>query len=386
MDPRPPTTRITPPPADPRAEVAVRDEDTTVVNVGPPPRRPIDGRPPRAPWPLIALVVALLIIGLIWWFMAQSQQQASASAAATATATAATQATAAAQEATAAAQAAVANQQAANQQATATQAAAQANAAAQAATVAAATATTQAVAATEARAAQATTIAQATAAAPTPVPPPPATPVVIVVTAIPAPAPPAAPAGAAAPAPRPPAPAPPVIVPPAPQPAQPSGSSDQQSSQADETSAAPAASPAAGGFFATPASVTVVAGQPTQLRYLGERVTLSADPDALPAGLTLTLRPVEAGTVPQPPGPIVDAIIFRLEARAADGSALPAPIPVRVRYAAGTVPPAERNRITLGALDGQTWKPLPNQSGAPAAGLVTAELPRAGVYALYRQP
>jgi len=357
-----------------------------VVNVGPPPRPPVDGRPPRTPWPLIALIVALLAIGLLWWFMAQSQRQNGM--AATATATAVAQATA---------QADAANQQAASQQtAAATQTAAQANAAAQAASVAVATATAQVAAearAAQAVAAQATAAAQPAAPEPTPVPPPPATPVVIVVTATPAraavpPPPPAAPAVAAAAA-------PPVLsapVPPAPQPAEPAG---QQSSRTNSQApapgpaspvAAPAASPAAGPPTAAPASVTVAAGQPMQLRYLGDRVMLSAEPDALPAGLTLTLRPVEAGTVPQPPGPIVDAIIFRLEVRSSDGAALPAPVGVQVMYAQNAVPAAERSRITLGALDGQTWAPLPDQEAEPTTGRIATELSRAGVYALYRQP
>lgn len=403
MDSRPPAPPISPLPEEPRAGVSVHDEDTTVLNVVPPPT-PVEGRPPRTPWPMIALIAALLVGGLLWWLVAQSQRQTTVSVNATATTVAQATASTIAQ-ATATADAAIASQQAASQQAAATsQVMTQATTAAQSASVATATA----VAVNEVQAAAQTVAVQATAAAaqataaaaqaaiPTPAPPPPATPVVIVVTATRPPAPPAAPAVVPA-APAPPPPAKPAVLVPAPPVRQPSEPSGQQAGQQPgqtggqaaapgATAAAPAASPVAPRPVTNSASVTTAEGEPTLLRYLGDRVRLSADPDALPPDLMLTVRPVEAGTVPQPPGPITSEIIFRLGVEPSDMAALPAPLALQVTYTAAGTQAGEQGRPVLGYFDGQRWAPVPNQSADVAANRVSADVTRTGVYALYRQP
>src|SRR5919201_4051575 len=102
-----PPPRSSPPP-EPTVQLPADPDDTTVVNVAPQPAPVDDGRPPRAPWVMLALVIALVVLGLVWWFLTQSQQESRR--AATATSEAVSQTTATAQAAAAAQQTAAASQ------------------------------------------------------------------------------------------------------------------------------------------------------------------------------------------------------------------------------------------------------------------------------------
>jgi hypothetical protein len=134
------------------------------------------------------------------------------------------------------------------------------------------------------------------------------------------------------------------------------------------------------------AAVTTVAGQPTLLRCLDDRVEIEADPGALPAGATLACRRVEPPTVPSPPGPVVAETVFRLDASPVEGGKLPGLVALTVTYPADAIAPADRSRVTLGYLDGPEWKPVPDQDADPPGGRVTAPVDRPGTYALYRRP
>src|SRR5205814_10507490 len=138
--------------------------------------------------------------------------------------------------------------------------------------------------------------------------------VVVVVTATPVPAP-------AAPAPEKPQAPPPIVVPGKPQAPAPTAI---QPVAPPPAAGRPAASPPAlqSPTDATVARVTTAAGRPNQLRCLGERVTVMADAEALPPGLTLTCGPVDPASVPPPPNPVVNGTLFRLEVAPADGNAL----------------------------------------------------------------
>lgn len=376
------------PPTDPHADVSVRNDDTTVVDVGQP-TPPPDGRAPGPPWPLIALIAAMVLIGVIWFGWAQMQQQATVTAEATATAVA--QATVAAAQATATAESASASQQAAAVTQTVVQAT----------TVAQAAAATGAQAAAQASAAQATAAAASTPEAT----PPPATPVVVVVTATPAPpppptipsapaAPPAPPAPAAAPK-APPAPAIAAAPPSAPKPeasaTQPAERTDAPAPAPDSPTrapigASPAASPAAPRPAVTANSVTTTDGQPVLLQCLGERVRLSADAGVWPPQTTIHCRPDAAANVPPPPGPVVNDIIFQLAVDPTDGTAMPESLDLQVTYSLDAVPAAERGTLVVGFFDGQVWSPLPDQTATPASGRITATVSEVGSYALYRRP
>lgn len=135
-----------------------------------------------------------------------------------------------------------------------------------------------------------------------------------------------------------------------------------------------------------PTSVTVTPGQPAVLRCLDNRVTVQADPDGLPAQTVLTCRPGAPTGVPEPPGPVVAEIIFRLDVTPSPGQSLPKPVNLQVTYPSGAVPPPDREQLTIGYLDGTEWKPVPEQTNQPSANRVTAMVDRPGVYALYRQP
>ena len=121
-----------------------------------------------------------------------------------------------------------------------------------------------------------------------------------------------------------------------------------------------------------------MAGHPTQLQCLDDRVKIEADAGALPAGATLACRPAAPNTVPAPPGPVVGGAIFRLDAAPVEGGRLPGPATIEVTYPADAVAPADRARVTLGYLDGSEWKPVPAQDADPAAMRVSALVDRPG--------
>lgn len=385
--PTPPeTVRQTPP--EPRPHLETGTSDTTVTHSTPPPV-PGDGRPPNMPWYTLALMATVITLAIYWWFT-QMQQEAQLQISATVTA---------ATGATATADAAATAETIARTTATAAQALVQATAVAQAtasaqgaaavnATVGAQTAAAeQARATAETIAAQANAAAEATRTAPTATPVATATPVVIVVTATPPPAvPTVTPSPIAVPA----APLPPPAPASSPEPSVPGSAlaSPVTATAGTASIAGPGASPAASvaAPLTTPVTVTTVAGQPTVLECLDGRVRIAADAGDLPAGAALSCRPVEPGSVPAPPGSIVEGTVFRLDGSATTGSTLPSPATLQVAYPADAVTPADRARLTLGYLDGPTWRSLPDQDADPAEARVSAEIDRPGVYALYRRP
>src|SRR5262245_31689951 len=135
VGPQTPTDRIPrippdpgiPAPAEPTARVETGTSDTTVINPAPPPE-PGDGRPPKMPWYMLALMAAVITLAIFWWFTqmqqeAQIQINATVTAATGATATADAAATSAAiAQATATAAQAVAQETAVAQATAAAQA------------------------------------------------------------------------------------------------------------------------------------------------------------------------------------------------------------------------------------------------------------------------
>src|SRR4051812_47762828 len=65
-----PTDPLTP--TEPIARVQTGTSDSTVVNAAPP-EPPGDGRPPRMPRYMLALMAAVISLALFWWF-SQTQQ------------------------------------------------------------------------------------------------------------------------------------------------------------------------------------------------------------------------------------------------------------------------------------------------------------------------
>jgi hypothetical protein len=189
----------------------------------------------------------------------------------------------------------------------------------------------------------------------------------------------------------------PVVVAPAPPVGAPAAPAPQPSASPSPFPAVPppsSASPVPAGALASPAplqngaaSVSAVAGRQTLLECLGERVRVTADPDALPPQTLLTCRSADlASGPPPPPGPVVGDIAFRLDASPNASGTLPKPVTIEVEYPDAAVPAAERDRVVLGRLDGSTWAPVPDQAADPDASSISAIVDRAGVYALYRAP
>src|SRR4051794_4490917 len=110
IPPRPGSGPLTP--TEPIARVETSAADTTVVNVAPP--EPTgDGRPPRMPKMMLALMAAVIALAIFWWF---SQTQQAEEVSLNATVTAVNQATATADAAAVAAAAAQATTTAAQAQ------------------------------------------------------------------------------------------------------------------------------------------------------------------------------------------------------------------------------------------------------------------------------
>jgi hypothetical protein len=107
---------------------------------------------------------------------------------------------------------------------------------------------------------------------------------------------------------------------------------------------------------------------------------------AVTAQAILICRPIESGSVPAPPGPLVADTAFELATSPGVGQTLPAPIALTVTFPPSAVPADQRERLVLAYLNGTTWTPLPDQDAEPDETQISASVDRAGIYGLYRQP
>ena len=113
---------------------------------------------------------------------------------------------------------------------------------------------------------------------------------------------------------------------------------------------------------------------------------IQVSPGDLPAQTILTCRPIQPGSVPAPPGPLVADTVFELTTSPSAGPTLPGTLDLTVTYPQDAVPADQRDQLVLGYLSGTTWTPLPAQDAEPDEAQVAAGTNRAGVYGLYRQP
>jgi hypothetical protein len=158
---------------------------------------------------------------------------------------------------------------------------------------------------------------------------------------------------------------------------------------ASPAAAIAAAPPAAAGAAGPPvprggaSSVTVTAGQATDLRCLDDRVQIQADAGGLPPQTILTCRPIEPGSVPTPPGPFADDTVFELTSSPGTSTSLAGKLDLTVTYPA-SIPLDQREKLTLLYLNGKNWEPIADQSPDPDETAIGARVDRPGVYALYQ--
>jgi hypothetical protein len=121
----------------------------------------------------------------------------------------------------------------------------------------------------------------------------------------------------------------------------------------------------------------------------GERVAVRVFP-WMPAGVQITIRPVDASTVPAAPGSRAGDLTFAIEARDASGTqltALPAEANLAIRYADSTVKGLNEGNLTLSRLDPATnqWQPAPKVVREADSNYVGASVMQVGTYTVSAQ-
>jgi hypothetical protein len=116
----------------------------------------------------------------------------------------------------------------------------------------------------------------------------------------------------------------------------------------------------------------------------GERVAVRVFP-WMPAGVQLTIRPVDASTVPAALGRRAGDLTFAIEARDASGqqlTTLPAEANVAIRYADSTVDGLNEGNLTLSRLDPATnqWQAAPKLVREADSNYVAASIMQLGTY------
>lgn len=121
----------------------------------------------------------------------------------------------------------------------------------------------------------------------------------------------------------------------------------------------------------------------------GERVAVRFFP-WVPAGIQVTIRPVDGKTVPASPGKQAGDLTFAVEAKDASGAtltALPAEVNLAIRYADSTVSGLNEGNLTLSRLDpsNNQWQPAPKIVREPDSNYVAASITQLGTYAVSAQ-
>jgi len=116
----------------------------------------------------------------------------------------------------------------------------------------------------------------------------------------------------------------------------------------------------------------------------GERVAVRVFP-WLPSGIQLTIRPIDASTVPSAPGKAAGDLTFAVEARDASGTqltTLPAEVNLAIRYADSTVDGLNEGNLTVSRLDPSTnqWQSAPKIVRETDSNYVAASITQLGTY------
>jgi hypothetical protein len=110
----------------------------------------------------------------------------------------------------------------------------------------------------------------------------------------------------------------------------------------------------------------------------------------MPAGVQVTIRPVDPNTVSAAPGTRAGDLIFVLEARDASGAqlaSLPAEVNLAVRYADSTVAGLNEDTLTVSRLDPATnqWQAAPKLVREPDSNYVAVSVTQLGTYVVAAQ-
>lgn len=125
-------------------------------------------------------------------------------------------------------------------------------------------------------------------------------------------------------------------------------------------------------------------GGDTTVATPGERVAIQMFP-WMPAGVEVTIRPIDPNTVSAAPGARAGDLVFAIDAKDASGTqlaALPAEVNLAIRYADDTVSGLNEGNLTLLRLDPATnqWQSAPKLVREPDSNYVAASVTQLGTY------
>jgi hypothetical protein len=125
-------------------------------------------------------------------------------------------------------------------------------------------------------------------------------------------------------------------------------------------------------------------GGDTTVATPGERVAIQMFP-WMPAGVEVTIRPIDPSTVTAAPGARAGDLVFAIDAKDASGTrltALPAEVNLAVRYADDTVSGLNEGNLALSRLDPATnqWQSAPKLVREPDSNYLAASVTQLGTY------
>jgi hypothetical protein len=130
-------------------------------------------------------------------------------------------------------------------------------------------------------------------------------------------------------------------------------------------------------------------GSDVMIATPGDRVTIQMFP-WMPAGVQVTIRPVDPNTVSNYPGQRAGDLVFAVDARDANGaalSALPAEVNLAIRYADDTVANLNEGNLTISRLDPTTnqWSGAPKLVRETDSNYIAASITQLGTYVVSAQ-
>jgi hypothetical protein len=130
-------------------------------------------------------------------------------------------------------------------------------------------------------------------------------------------------------------------------------------------------------------------GGDTTVATPGERVSIQMF-SWMPAGVELTIRPIDPNTVTTAPGARAGDLVFAIEAKDASGTqltALPAEVNLAIRYADDTVSGLNEGNLALSRLDPATnqWQSAPKLVRETDSNYLAASVTQLGTYVVSAQ-
>jgi len=140
---------------------------------------------------------------------------------------------------------------------------------------------------------------------------------------------------------------------------------------------------------ASPAPACSTPGQDSTFSSADGRVSVHVFP-SLTQSVKLSILPIDAASVPPPPGQKVDNLLFQIVAEACNGGpipTLPAEVNLAVRYADADASGLNEMNFTIARLDtsANQWRQIQKQANDPASNFTSATITDMGYYVVYQR-